>query len=131
MKKIMFNDKYGLTQAVLDGRKTIIENILTAMKREDFISRINEMPLKELADKIDKCDSITASLVMLKKYILRKIDYVETLVANGTSDDIDFEELVVSLIEDLRRCFVILVLLGDLSANNRIPLERAIKYVKL
>ena len=22
MKKIMFNDKYGLTQAVLDGRKT-------------------------------------------------------------------------------------------------------------
>lgn len=23
MKKIMFNDKYGLTQAVLDGRKTM------------------------------------------------------------------------------------------------------------
>ena len=23
MKKIMFNDKYGLTQAVLEGRKTI------------------------------------------------------------------------------------------------------------
>ena len=28
MKKIMFNDKYGLTQAVLDGRKTITRRII-------------------------------------------------------------------------------------------------------
>ena len=27
MKKIMFNDKYGLTQAVLDGRKTMTRRI--------------------------------------------------------------------------------------------------------
>lgn len=26
-KKIMFNDKYGLTQAVLEGRKTMIRSI--------------------------------------------------------------------------------------------------------
>lgn len=29
MKKIMFNDRYGLTQAVLDGRKTITRRIIT------------------------------------------------------------------------------------------------------
>lgn len=28
MKKIMFNDRYGLTQAVLDGRKTITRRII-------------------------------------------------------------------------------------------------------
>lgn len=28
MKKIMFNDKYGLTQAVLDGRKTMTRRII-------------------------------------------------------------------------------------------------------
>ena len=28
MKKIMFNDKYGLTQAVLDGRKTVTRRLI-------------------------------------------------------------------------------------------------------
>lgn len=28
MKKIMFNDKYSLTQAVLDGRKTMTRRII-------------------------------------------------------------------------------------------------------
>ena len=29
MKKIMFNDRYGLTQAVLDGRKTMTRRLMT------------------------------------------------------------------------------------------------------
>ena len=29
MKKIMFNDKYGLTEAVLEGRKTVTRRIIT------------------------------------------------------------------------------------------------------
>lgn len=29
MKKIMFNDKYGLTQAVLEGRKTQTRRVLS------------------------------------------------------------------------------------------------------
>ena len=33
MKKIMFNDKYGLTQAVLEGRKTQTRRIITHPKR--------------------------------------------------------------------------------------------------
>lgn len=32
MKKIMFNDRYGLTQAVLDGRKTQTRRIITCPK---------------------------------------------------------------------------------------------------
>ena len=32
MKKIMFNDKYGLTQAVLDGRKTMTRRIIPDKK---------------------------------------------------------------------------------------------------
>ena len=35
MKKIMFNDKYGLTQAVLEGRKTQTRRI--AFKQNGFI----------------------------------------------------------------------------------------------
>ena len=34
MKKIMFNDKYGLTQAVLEGRKTMTRRIITAPRRK-------------------------------------------------------------------------------------------------
>lgn len=36
MKKIMFSDKYGLTQAVLDGRKTMTRRVI---KGERFIAR--------------------------------------------------------------------------------------------
>lgn len=48
MKKIMFDDRYGLTQAVLDGRKTMTrrlvpprfyENILPGVFEEEIISK--------------------------------------------------------------------------------------------
>ena len=35
MKKIMFNDKYGLTQAVLEGRKTMTRRVANAWERQD------------------------------------------------------------------------------------------------
>ena len=38
MKKILFNDKYGLTQAVLDGRKTQTRRII---KTSDAFERVN------------------------------------------------------------------------------------------
>lgn len=98
------------------------------MGKVDFLRKLREMPLEDLAKKIDESDSITLSLTMLKKYILRKIDFSETLVANDTSDDVDFEELAISLMEDLQRCFNMLVIIGDLSANNRLSLDEAIKY---
>ena len=36
MKKIMFNDKYGLTQAVLDGRKTMTRRVVNQKGIDDF-----------------------------------------------------------------------------------------------
>ena len=36
MKKIMFNDRYGLTQAVLDGRKTMTRRVISK-EREDWL----------------------------------------------------------------------------------------------
>lgn len=35
MKKIMFNDRYGLTQAVLDGRKTMTRRIIGNVEKID------------------------------------------------------------------------------------------------
>ena len=35
MKKIMFNDRYGLTKAVLDGRKTVTRRIITVQPAND------------------------------------------------------------------------------------------------
>lgn len=40
MKKIMFNDRFGLTQAVLDGRKTMTRRIVT---NADLIQWLNEL----------------------------------------------------------------------------------------
>ena len=37
MKKIMFNDRYGLTQAVLEGRKTMTRRIVPKCKELDIL----------------------------------------------------------------------------------------------
>lgn len=43
MKKIMFNDKYGLTQAVLDGRKTMTRRIaLPANDKQISLSQVDK-----------------------------------------------------------------------------------------
>ena len=51
MKKIMFNDKYGLTQAVLEGRKTQTRRIvpIDIVNRIDMLCLLdfNKEPLKE------------------------------------------------------------------------------------
>lgn len=101
------------------------------MNKGEFFNKIRKMPLSELAKKIDDTDSITASFFMLKKYILRKIEYSEMLVANDINEDIDFEELAISLMEDLQRCFQMLVILGDLSAKDRLSLAKAINKLEL
>lgn len=46
MKKIMFNDKYGLTQAVLDGRKTMTRRIanLTQQEADMLMGKLTDCP---------------------------------------------------------------------------------------
>lgn len=52
MKKIMFNDKYGLTKAVLEGRKTQTRRLLTLTLHEGDIHG----DLKEVhPDKVFRC----------------------------------------------------------------------------
>lgn len=42
MKKIMFNDKYGLTQAVLDGRKTFTRRIIDYSRNKVFLDLLGD-----------------------------------------------------------------------------------------
>lgn len=42
MKKIMFSDKYGLTQAVLDGRKTMTRRIVKDVGLLQFLDELND-----------------------------------------------------------------------------------------
>lgn len=43
MKKIMFNDKYGLTQAVLDGRKTQTRRIVSESLIDDYENWLDDV----------------------------------------------------------------------------------------
>ena len=45
MKKIMFNDKYGLTTAVLEGRKTMTRRVITSRLQSIYLSD-EEIPWK-------------------------------------------------------------------------------------
>lgn len=42
MKKIMFNDKYGLTQTVLDGRKTFTRRIIDYSRNKVFLDLLGD-----------------------------------------------------------------------------------------
>lgn len=44
MKKIMFNDRYGLTQAVIEGRKTVTRRIVPSDITEQWIEFISDAP---------------------------------------------------------------------------------------
>lgn len=43
MKKIIFNDKYGLTQAVLEGRKTMTRRVVGKLEAES-LSKFDKEP---------------------------------------------------------------------------------------
>ena len=97
------------------------------METYEFHKQLRKLPLDELAKKIDRCDSITLSYNMLRKYISRKIEFAETMVANDTNEDIDFEELSISLMEDLNRCLEVLEHLGALSVTQRVSLRKCLR----
>ena len=50
MKKIMFNDKYGLTQAVLDGRKTQTRRIVTYPRKYKGIDVCDFFAYRRMSD---------------------------------------------------------------------------------
>lgn len=50
---------------------------------------------------LDKEDSITKRHKLLINYLSSKIIDTENIIANDIDDDIDFEEVTISLLEDL------------------------------
>lgn len=58
MKKIMFNDRYGLTDAVLEGRKTVTRRIVTGIYGESSIEdnppRVDEVQRPSINSKYIK-----------------------------------------------------------------------------
>lgn len=84
MKKIMFNDKYGLTDAVLDGRKTMTRRVVGNRMTDDDIKSYLK-GYKELADKCAKY-KIGEVVAVAQKYMnaFEPIDWVDLEV---NSDD--------------------------------------------
>lgn len=63
MKKIMFNDKFGLTQAVLDGRKTMTRRI------------VSEKLLDRWTDYDDFCNNVSVGNVPTKRQYYDEKDF--------------------------------------------------------
>ena len=84
MKKIMFNDKYGLTQAVLEGRKTMTRRVIHA-------KNIPDDPEYGYAPNIDACCVFNEDDVVAKsQYNLCEVVAIaqsyETLANSGYLD---------------------------------------------
>ena len=65
MKKIMFNDKYGLTQAVLDGRKTMTRRICKYDRPDETYDIV--FPVFEPKDYDDNGNIIEGTTVVYKE----------------------------------------------------------------
>ena len=87
MKKMMFNDKYGLTDAILDGRKTMTKKDYQNKKQdwsdktdqhnkrdENLANEISKrlMLLGTFADMLDNCVADIAELTKGTPYELRR-----------------------------------------------------------
>ena len=71
MQKMMFNDKYGLTKAVLDGRKTQTRRIIKI--KDDELCRFKEEYYNASFDLLDGKDLIEAYFVNNPKKIPYKV----------------------------------------------------------
>ena len=71
MKKIMFNDKYGLTKAVLEGRKIQTRRIIKI--KDDDLCRFKEEYYNASFDVLDGKDLIEAYFVNNTKTIPYKV----------------------------------------------------------
>ena len=70
MKKIMFNDQYGLTQAVLDGRKTQTRRILNPTMLFERLDTYEGWTKESIADWKESCkDQIHFYLISRYFYV--------------------------------------------------------------
>lgn len=97
------------------------------MSIKEYLEQVETMPLKELKQKLSSCDSITLSYSMLKHYLNRKMYYCEGRVNAGLEDDVEAEEMILSLLEDLAICETVSYGLGSVSIGKRVPLAKVLK----
>lgn len=106
MKKIMFNDKYGLTQAVLEGRKTQTRRIITPQPTyNENAGNVGKVMLMELIFQENKVLMTTLLLVLNminlvkgivseKLWLLLKVTkIVEVLCKTELHDGITYQPL--------------------------------------
>lgn len=97
MKKIMFNDKYGLTQAVLDGRKTMTRRIVSfkdikPVKAITSPLKCSNLGIKALRPKY-KFGEVLAIAQSYNKIGLSPSMYCEVPNEYGGTRDGSFDEL--------------------------------------
>ena len=68
MKKIMFNDKYGLTQAVLAGRKTMTRRLIPEREIEDYQVRVDDFLSIGFGDIPVEVQSFEDAMICRSKY---------------------------------------------------------------
>lgn len=81
MKKIMFNDKYGLTQAVLEGRKTMTRRVVSQIQDGDQVG-VWDAPYIELWRNGQKHEIFPAYQVGEEVAIARDYNYLLTDMLN-------------------------------------------------
>ena len=76
MKKIMFNDKYGLTQAVLEGRKTMTRRVVTGVQLDYIRKGMPGMAVVESRFKVDEVVAVAQSYGDILRN-MTSIDYTD------------------------------------------------------
>ena len=82
MKKIMFNDKYGLTQAVLEGRKTQTRRTFLKSGEETMLKGITQEYLISVRSRY----KVGESIAIAQSYadITPKVDWVKCMIRKET-----------------------------------------------
>ena len=78
MKKIMFNDKYGLTQAVLEGRKTQTRRTFLKPDEETLLHDITPEYLISVRSRYKVCETI--AIAQPYADITPQIDWVKCMI---------------------------------------------------
>ena len=78
MKKIMFNDKYGLTQAVLKGRKTQTRRTFLKPGEENLLHDITSEYLISVKSRYKVCE--TVSIAQPYADITPQVDWVKCMI---------------------------------------------------
>ena len=81
MKKIMFNDKYGLTQAVLEGRKTQTRRTFLKPGEENLLHDITSEYLISVKSRYKVGE--TVAIAQSYADITPQVDWVKCIITNN------------------------------------------------